>query len=134
MTVAPPTRVRLYGEMRGVTPVVRGRRWYRSVPVMVGGGERRGSNAGSCYLISVHRHITDKAWRYLRCSPTVILQRQWLSSNDSGRWWLKKVDTSGLLRWPSTRAQLKGLEIKKEILWEIKEAWVEGAAALGGSR
>ncbi|CAN6885220.1 unnamed protein product [Brassica oleracea] len=79
MTVAPPTRVRLYGEMRGVTPVVRGRRWCRSVSVVVGGGERRGFNAGSCHylnptscflflhfythLISVHRHITDKAWR-----------------------------------------------------------------------
>ncbi|KAF3589785.1 hypothetical protein F2Q69_00026630 [Brassica cretica] len=45
-------RVRLYGEMRGVTPVVRGRRWCRSVSVVVGGGERRGSNAGSCHLIS----------------------------------------------------------------------------------
>ncbi|WZZ57418.1 hypothetical protein YC2023_057525 [Brassica napus] len=109
MTVAPPTcRVRLYGEMRGVTLVVCGRRWCRSVSVVVGGGERRGSNAGSCHLISVHRHITDKA----------------------GRWWLKKVDASRLLRWPSTRAQLKGLEIKKEISWEIKEAWMEEAAAL----
>ncbi|KAH0877400.1 hypothetical protein HID58_064794 [Brassica napus] len=94
--------------MRGVTLVVCGRRWCRSVSVVVGGGERRGSNAGSCHLIS----------------------RQWLSSNDSGRWWLKKVDASRLLRWPSTRAQLKGLEIKKEISWEIKEAWMEEAAAL----
>ncbi|KAF3587813.1 hypothetical protein F2Q69_00031708 [Brassica cretica] len=110
MTVVQPTRVRLYGEMRGVTPVVRGRRWCRSVSVVVGGGERCGSNAGSCHLIS------------------------WLSSNDSGRWWLKEVDTSRLLRWPSTRAQLKGLEIKKEILWEIKEAWMEEAAALRGRR
>ncbi|KAH0921620.1 hypothetical protein HID58_021639 [Brassica napus] len=77
--------------------MVRGRRWCRSVSVVVGGGERRGSNAGSCHLISM-------------------------------------VDASRLLRWPSTRAQLKGLEIKKEISWEIKEAWMEEAAALRGRR
>ncbi|KAF3611625.1 hypothetical protein DY000_02050699 [Brassica cretica] len=44
----------------------------------------------------------------------------------------KRGDSSGALQ--RTRAQLKGLEIKKEILWEIKEAWMEEAAALRGRR